>query len=451
MNAPESKKNDTLLWISLVVFGLVGITVGKWWRPGPIADAFVEVTPEVRILVEEAPAPGDAAVVAASDASDADASNANASNANASDGSESTEPVPPKRLWVDPSDASTEARLKDGTFRRVPDTATEVWDVRSKVDPETARKELARLEADAERLSVPTDPMGLSKEEFDRREAERMSALKAVESTRIVRSPRDSIGIWIGALLTLGILSFLVRDNPFYKVVESILIGVSAAYWMLVAFWSTLVPDLFAKLAPDLVRATMVPGLAVSEHPTKDFLLALVPLGLAIMLLWRLMPKGGWIAVWPLAVVIGTFAGMRLTASIEADFMAQIAATMKPLVATKEIVPDATTATAAGAATEVAAEAATEAAALAAPATQFDLSGTVGAILGLVGVVTVLVYFFFSLEHRGVVGKTARVGVWFLMITFGAAFGLTVMGRITLLAGRFEFLFTDWLGLRPPM
>jgi hypothetical protein len=61
----------------------------------------------------------------------------------------------------------------------------------------------------------------------------------------------------------------------------------------------------------------------------------------------------------------------------------------------------------------------------------------------------VLVYFFFSLEHKGVVGKTARVGVWFLMITFGAAFGFTVMGRITLLVGRFDFLFNDWLGLSP--
>jgi hypothetical protein len=66
-----------------------------------------------------------------------------------------------------------------------------------------------------------------------------------------------------------------------------------------------------------------------------------------------------------------------------------------------------------------------------------------------VGVITVLVYFFFSLEHKGVVGKTARVGVWFLMITFGAAFGFTVMGRITLLVGRFDFLFNDWLGLSP--
>ena len=34
------------------------------------------------------------------------------------------------------------------------------------------------------------------------------------------------------------------------------------------------------------------------------------------------------------------------------------------------------------------------------------------------------------------VGKVARVGIWFLMITFGAAFGFTVMGRIALLAAR---------------
>jgi hypothetical protein len=219
-------------------------------------------------------------------------------------------------------------------------------------------------------------------------------------------------------------------------VVESILIGVSAAYWMLVAFWSTLVPDLFAKLAPGLVRATMLPGLAPSKDPTQDFLLALIPLGLAIMLLWRLMPRGGWIAVWPLAVVIGTFAGMRLTATIEADFMAQIAAAMEPMAAFTSVPPN-----------EAAIAAAQAAGTVALPGRAFDFGGTLAAILGLIGVITVLIYFFFSLEHKGVVGKTARVGVWFLMITFGAAFGLTVMGRMTLLIGRFEFLFGDWLNV----
>jgi hypothetical protein len=37
------------------------------------------------------------------------------------------------------------------------------------------------------------------------------------------------------------------------------------------------------------------------------------------------------------------------------------------------------------------------------------------------------------------------------MITFGAAFGYTVMGRIALLAIRFEFLFDDWLWLIDPL
>jgi hypothetical protein len=36
------------------------------------------------------------------------------------------------------------------------------------------------------------------------------------------------------------------------------------------------------------------------------------------------------------------------------------------------------------------------------------------------------------------------------MITFGAAFGYTVMGRIALFAIRLEFLFDDWLWLIDP-
>ena len=68
----------------------------------------------------------------------------------------------------------------------------------------------------------------------------------------------------------------------------------------------------------------------------------------------------------------------------------------------------------------------------------------------VVGVLSCLVYFFFSVEHKGIVGKTAKLGIWFMMITFGAAFGYTVMGRIALLAIRLEFLFDDWLWLIDP-
>jgi hypothetical protein len=49
-----------------------------------------------------------------------------------------------------------------------------------------------------------------------------------------------------------------------------------------------------------------------------------------------------------------------------------------------------------------------------------------------------------------VIGGPARLGIWFLMVTFGAAFGYTVMGRIALLAIRLEFLADDWLWLIDP-
>ena len=53
---------------------------------------------------------------------------------------------------------------------------------------------------------------------------------------------------------------------------------------------------------------------------------------------------------------------------------------------------------------------------------------------------SVLVYFFFSIEHTGNVRRVARVGIYFLMISFGAAFGYTVMARMSLLIGRFDEL-----------
>jgi hypothetical protein len=65
----------------------------------------------------------------------------------------------------------------------------------------------------------------------------------------------------------------------------------------------------------------------------------------------------------------------------------------------------------------------------------------------VVGVITGLVYFFFSREHKGVFGGLAKTGVWFLMIAFGASFGYTVMARISLLIGRVYFLLHNWLQL----
>jgi len=51
------------------------------------------------------------------------------------------------------------------------------------------------------------------------------------------------------------------------------------------------------------------------------------------------------------------------------------------------------------------------------------------------------------MEHKGVVGKTATLGIWIIMVGFGASFGYTVMARVSLLIGRIQYLLGDWLHL----
>lgn len=223
-----------------------------------------------------------------------------------------------------------------------------------------------------------------------------------------------TLGTWVAALFTLFILSFLYKDNPLYKIAESVVVGVSAAYWMVVAFWTTIVPNLLGKLSPDWIKSWAMPGLN-----TEAEFIYLVPLTMGVMLLWRLAPKGSWISRWPLAFIIGTTAGIRLIGFLHADFLGQIRNTIIPLVVSS-------------------------------PETGFSFWDSVKNIIIIIGVLSAIVYFFFSIEHKGFVGKTAKLGIWFLMITFGAAFGYTVMGRIALLAIRVEFLLNDWLWLIDP-
>ena len=234
---------------------------------------------------------------------------------------------------------------------------------------------------------------------------------------RYIFSFSHTIGIWVAAFFTLFIFSFLYRDNPLYKIAESVVIGVSAAYWMVVGFWTVIIPNLFGKIWPALIQSWAMPGL--SPEREEFWFLYLIPLLLGILLLMRLSPTGGWISRWPLAFIIGTTAGMRLVGFLHADFLSQISNTIIPIWVTDS-------------------------------AGTFDFWESLRSLIIVLGVLCGIVYFFFSIEHKGIVGKTAKIGIWCLMITFGAAFGYTVMGRIALLAIRLEFLMDDWLWLIDP-
>jgi hypothetical protein len=218
-----------------------------------------------------------------------------------------------------------------------------------------------------------------------------------------------AFGIWLAAFLTLSIMSFLYRDNPCYRFAEHLFVGVSAAYWMVMGFWSTLVPNLFGKLAPSLASRWFLSGLAAQSAN----LFYLVPLAFGILLLMRLSPKGGHVSRWALAFILGTTAGLRLIAFLTADFMVQTQSTLVSVAGMSQ--------------------------------GSFAFERMFWNIVMVVAVLAALCYFYFSKAHTGAFGRFSRLGVWVLMITFGAGFGYTVMGRIALLVGRVEELLGRWL------
>ena len=60
--------------------------------------------------------------------------------------------------------------------------------------------------------------------------------------------PSSIAGIWVGAFLTLAIYSFLYKDNPVYRLAESIFVGISLGYEIGLVFYRTIWP---ARLSDD--------------------------------------------------------------------------------------------------------------------------------------------------------------------------------------------------------
>ena len=198
------------------------------------------------------------------------------------------------------------------------------------------------------------------------------------------------IGLWIAGFLTLCVFSFLLGDNPFYKFAEHLYVGVSAGYWMCVGYWGTIKPEIVDKL-------------------WAGEWLALVPLTMGVMLLFQLSPKTSWVSRWPLCFLVGMQAGLQIVYTMDAMIIEQVQASIKPLLVFVE-------------------------------GGGIDWWTSIINCILVFGLLTGMIYFYFSVPHKGLVfGTGARIGIWVLMIALGASFGYTVMARISLLIGRMLF------------
>jgi len=220
------------------------------------------------------------------------------------------------------------------------------------------------------------------------------------------------LGTWIAALLTLCILSFLYKDNPFYKFAEYLFVGMSAGFWVAYQYHNLLVPNLLEPLFGGAGSKGAFSVLFTEGHFDLRLLTIIAGL-LGLTMLFRFIPKLAWVSRYGIAFSVGLGAGLFFVVFLQANCLAQIKGTIIPPV----VIADG----------------------------GVDVGSSLANSLLIIGVVSALIYFYFSKEHTGVLGGAARLGIWFLMVSFGAAFGYTVMARISLLIGRMSFLIDDWI------
>ena len=202
------------------------------------------------------------------------------------------------------------------------------------------------------------------------------------------------LGAWVAAGLTIFIFTFLYKDNPLFKLAEHLYVGISVGYTIVKAYDTVLVRLIYEPIVKQ-----------------GDWSLV-VPLGIGVLMLARYVPQASWLSRIAFAFVVGVGSGLAIPRIISSYVLKQVEDTVRPV------------------ATVIPGEGWTFSYNL------LDPSSNLNTIVLLVGVISVLFYFFFSIEHAGPIRVAARTGIMFLMIAFGAAFGYTVMARMSLLIGR---------------
>lgn len=205
----------------------------------------------------------------------------------------------------------------------------------------------------------------------------------------------------IAFLFTVMILSYLIGDNPLFRVAIYIFVGISAGYVAVVAWWQVLWPNV------------VVP--ALTGTPAQKILLA-VPVLLGGLLLMKAWPPLTRLGMPAMGLLVGAGAAVALGGAVNGTLLPQVNATITAFD----------------------------------PKKFTSIESLIDALFILAGLVTTLVYFHFgarvtadgSVRRFRLIELTAFAGSIFVAVTLGVLFAGVYSAALTALIERVHFLGT---------
>ena len=222
----------------------------------------------------------------------------------------------------------------------------------------------------------------------------------------------DTIGLLLSLALTLMVLSYILGDNPLFKLAEHIFVGVSVGYAVLVA-WHLVIRPTFLNVE--------------AGTDTMALLTRLPAALLCFLLVFKVRPTqspaASALGSMALAFLVGVGAAVAIGGALLGTLYPQTAP-----VAGINLNP---------------------ANPRYADAAFFWLHNEfLSNIVVIIGTVGTLFYFTFAYRPQGFLGGFregfvnfwAGMGRWMILITLGALFANTVSARVALLVGRIQFI-----------
>jgi hypothetical protein len=226
----------------------------------------------------------------------------------------------------------------------------------------------------------------------------------------------DLLGVWIAALLTILVFTYLIRDTFLFRIASSLLVGTSVGFAGAVVVRNVLLPA-FGKVINDLFTSGDIFAMLTA------IVIDALPLFLGITILLRLTSKSVRLTTLGnigLAYLFGIGAALTIGGALAGILAPQIIATMFTPILPK--------------------------------GNGFDWLNGIIIVVGTIG--AFLAFHFIQPGNRPwqrvydrVVRSWGTIGRGFIMIAFGAILANLILARVAALVGQMYFLFHDWLGI----